>query len=85
MALEELRGPIKRLSRCLQHGNVGRKDVNHALPYMSLHLTPGLICQRFETDRLGQPDDIADAIEQLVSGKAHWISGQSVRAHGGMA
>ncbi|MFK4003353.1 SDR family oxidoreductase [Qipengyuania sp. NPDC077563] len=35
--------------------------------------------------RLGQPDDIADAIELLVSGKAQWISGQSVRANGGMA
>ncbi|AUW57835.1 3-ketoacyl-ACP reductase [Sphingobium sp. SCG-1] len=35
--------------------------------------------------RLGQPDDIADAIELLVSGKAQWINGQSVRANGGMA
>ncbi|MFW2829536.1 SDR family oxidoreductase [Sphingomonas sp. ID0503] len=35
--------------------------------------------------RLGQPDDIADAIELLVSDKAQWISGQSVRANGGMA
>jgi 3-oxoacyl-[acyl-carrier protein] reductase len=35
--------------------------------------------------RLGQPKDIADAIELLVSGKARWINGQSVRANGGMA
>ena len=35
--------------------------------------------------RLGQPNDIADAIELLISGKAQWISGQSVRANGGMA
>ena len=35
--------------------------------------------------RLGQPDDIADAIELLVSGKAQWIIGQTIRANGGMA
>jgi len=35
--------------------------------------------------RLGQPDDIADAIELLVSGKAQWINGQTIRANGGMA
>ncbi len=35
--------------------------------------------------RLGQPDDIADAIELLLSGKAQWINGQTVRANGGMA
>lgn len=35
--------------------------------------------------RLGQPDDIADAIELLVSRKAQWINGQTIRANGGMA
>jgi 3-oxoacyl-[acyl-carrier protein] reductase len=35
--------------------------------------------------RLGQPDDIADAIELLVSDKGQWINGQSLRANGGMA
>ena len=35
--------------------------------------------------RLGQPADIADAIDLLVSGKAQWINGQIVRANGGMA
>lgn len=35
--------------------------------------------------RLGKPGDIADAIELLVSGKAQWINGQSVRVNGGMA
>lgn len=35
--------------------------------------------------RLGQSDDIAGAIELLISDKAQWINGQSVRANGGMA
>ncbi|GGO95451.1 SDR family oxidoreductase [Stakelama pacifica] len=35
--------------------------------------------------RLGMPDDIADTIELLVSDKAQWVNGQSVRANGGMA
>lgn len=34
--------------------------------------------------RLGQPADIADAVALLVSDDAHWITGQSVRANGGM-
>ncbi|MDX1128053.1 SDR family oxidoreductase [Sinorhizobium medicae] len=35
--------------------------------------------------RLGRQEDIADAIELLVSRKAQWISGQTLRANGGMA
>lgn len=35
--------------------------------------------------RLGRPQDIADAVELLVSGKAQWINGQTLRANGGMA
>jgi 3-oxoacyl-[acyl-carrier protein] reductase len=34
--------------------------------------------------RLGQPADIADAIALLVSDDAHWITGQSIRANGGI-
>lgn len=37
------------------------------------------------TGRLGRPQDIADAVELLVSGKAQWINGQTLRANGGMA
>ncbi|WP_168118542.1 SDR family oxidoreductase [Paenibacillus sp. HB172176] len=33
--------------------------------------------------RLGEPEDIANAIELLVSGKARWITGQTIRANGG--
>lgn len=34
--------------------------------------------------RLGQPADLADAVALLVSDDAHWITGQSVRANGGI-
>ncbi|GAP98043.1 glucose 1-dehydrogenase [Leptolyngbya sp. NIES-2104] len=34
--------------------------------------------------RLGQPSDLADAIALLVSDQAHWITGQSIRANGGI-
>lgn len=34
--------------------------------------------------RLGQAADIADAIALLVSDDAHWITGQSIRANGGI-
>jgi 3-oxoacyl-[acyl-carrier protein] reductase len=34
--------------------------------------------------RLGQPSDLADAIALLVSDDAHWITGQSIRANGGI-
>ena len=34
--------------------------------------------------RLGQPSDIANAVALLVSDDAHWITGQHVRANGGI-
>ncbi|GJM83073.1 MAG: SDR family oxidoreductase [Paenibacillus sp.] len=33
--------------------------------------------------RLGEPEDIANAIELLVSDKARWITGQTLRVNGG--
>jgi 3-oxoacyl-[acyl-carrier protein] reductase len=33
--------------------------------------------------RLGQPQDIADAVALLASDDAHWITGQNIRANGG--
>ncbi|MNH87229.1 3-oxoacyl-[acyl-carrier-protein] reductase FabG [compost metagenome] len=33
--------------------------------------------------RLGEPDDIANAIELLVSDNARWITGQTIRVNGG--
>jgi len=34
--------------------------------------------------RLGQPSDLADAVALLVSNDARWITGQSIRANGGI-
>jgi 3-oxoacyl-[acyl-carrier protein] reductase len=34
--------------------------------------------------RHGEPNDIADVIEFLVSDKAHWVSGQTLRVNGGL-
>jgi 3-oxoacyl-[acyl-carrier protein] reductase len=34
--------------------------------------------------RLGQPQDIADVVALLVSEDAHWITGQNIRANGGL-
>ncbi|AFC28593.1 short-chain dehydrogenase/reductase SDR [Paenibacillus mucilaginosus 3016] len=33
--------------------------------------------------RLGEPEDIANVLELLVSDKAHWITGQTIRVNGG--
>jgi 3-oxoacyl-[acyl-carrier protein] reductase len=33
--------------------------------------------------RLGEPSDIADAVELLASDQARWITGQTIRANGG--
>ena len=34
--------------------------------------------------RLGETEDIADVIELLVSDKAHWITGQTIKINGGL-
>lgn len=33
--------------------------------------------------RLGEPEDIADVIEFLVSAKSQWVTGQTIRVNGG--
>lgn len=34
-------------------------------------------------NRLGEPEDIADMIELLVSDKSHWMTGQTINVNGG--
>lgn len=55
--------------------------------------TDGLVLEQAQVEqmiaqtplgRLGQPADIADAIALLVSDDARWITGQSIRANGGI-
>jgi len=55
--------------------------------------TDGLVLEQEQIDqliaqtplgRLGQPNDIADAIALLVSDDAGWITGQNIRATGGI-
>jgi 3-oxoacyl-[acyl-carrier protein] reductase len=55
--------------------------------------TDGLVLEREQINqmiaqtplgRLGQPADIADAVALLVSDDARWITGQSIRANGGI-
>ncbi|MBW4662482.1 MAG: SDR family oxidoreductase [Drouetiella hepatica Uher 2000/2452] len=55
--------------------------------------TDGLVLEQAQVDqliaqtplgRLGQPSDLADAVALLVSDDAHWITGQSIRANGGI-
>jgi 3-oxoacyl-[acyl-carrier protein] reductase len=35
-------------------------------------------------NRLGRPDDVAPVVGWLISDKAGWVSGQTVRANGAM-
>lgn len=55
--------------------------------------TDGLVLDQTQVDqliaqtplgRLGHPDDVASAVALLVSDDAHWITGQSIRANGGI-
>lgn len=55
--------------------------------------TDGLVLEQEQVDqlitqtplgRLGQPDDVASAVALLVSDDAHWVTGQSLRANGGI-
>ncbi len=55
--------------------------------------TDGMVLEQAQIDqlvaqtplgRLGQPADISDAVALLVSEDAHWITGQHIRANGGI-
>ena len=55
--------------------------------------TDGLVLEQEQVDqliaqtplgRLGKPDDIASVIAMLVSDDASWITGQNIRATGGI-
>ncbi|NJO67029.1 MAG: SDR family oxidoreductase, partial [Leptolyngbyaceae cyanobacterium RM1_405_57] len=55
--------------------------------------TDGLVLDQAQVDqlvtqtplgRLGQPIDVADAVAMLLSDDARWITGQHIRANGGI-
>lgn len=55
--------------------------------------TDGLVLDQEQTNqliaqtplgRLGHPNDIASAVAMLVSDNAHWVTGQNLRANGGI-
>jgi 3-oxoacyl-[acyl-carrier protein] reductase len=50
---------------------IGQEQINHLIAQTPL-------------GRLGRPDDIASVIAMLVSDDAHWITGQNIRATGGI-
>ena len=35
-------------------------------------------------NRLGRPEDVADVVAFLVSDDARWVTGQNIRANGGV-
>ncbi|HEY9290993.1 MAG TPA: SDR family oxidoreductase [Microlunatus sp.] len=43
-----------------------------------------MIAQMTPLGRLGRPDDVADVVAMLVGPDAHWITGQNLRATGGI-
>jgi 3-oxoacyl-[acyl-carrier protein] reductase len=42
------------------------------------------LARRIPLGRLGRPDDIADVVGFLASDAARWVTGQAIRAGGGM-
>jgi 3-oxoacyl-[acyl-carrier protein] reductase len=83
---------IEQFSACLAK-ELGARGitVNTVAPGMTN--TDGLVMPQAHIDqlvaqtplgRLGQPTDIAHVVALLVSDEAHWITGQNIRANGGI-
>ncbi len=62
--------------------------VNSVLPGPTrtdmLMVDPGAIAAQTPLGRIGEPEDIADVVSFLVSPSGAWISGQALRAAGGL-
>jgi 3-oxoacyl-[acyl-carrier protein] reductase len=43
-----------------------------------------MIIQRIALGRLGQPQEVADAVAFLATEDARWITGQNIRVDGGI-
>ncbi len=87
---------LELLSRVASHEFGGRGiTVNSVLPgatdtdLFRLRNPPGegweRIAARTSMRRIGQPADVADVVAFLASEEARWMTGQSIRADGGLA
>lgn len=83
---------IEQFSACLAK-ELGVRGITVNTVSPGVTETDGLVLDQAQIDqlitqtplgRLGQPADVADAVALLVSEDAHWITGQHIRANGGI-
>lgn len=83
---------IEQFSACLAK-ELGARGITVNTVSPGVTDTDGLVLDQAQVDqliaqtplgRLGQPTDIADAVALLVSDDARWITGQHIRANGGI-
>lgn len=89
------KGAVEGLMRALAAELAPKIRVNCVAPSLTdTPLTQNLVntdekralnAQRHPLKRIGQPADIADAVEFLLSGKASWITGQVLHVDGGIS
>ncbi|MEK3711293.1 SDR family oxidoreductase [Bacillus sp. FSL K6-1005] len=83
------KGAVEQFARQLAKELAGNKS-----PLMRLHKgqrTPSCFMRQNraaarrteQVDCIGEPEDIANVIDFLVSEKSQWITGQTIRVHGG--
>lgn len=72
---------------------LGSRGIRVNMVSPGLTATDGMVLEQEQVEqliaqtplgRLGQPDDVASAVAMLVSDDARWVTGQNLRATGGM-